>query len=163
MEMHFPKLRRLLHVSASAGSLIIFTAFLVFAAGHLSLMSAAGIWLLGMFVMLPAQAFAGAKDRELAKNTLNWPKQIAFILFLFWLIEIPEVRKLIDRVSDSDGVFDWRLILAVAIWTTYSGFTVWRAISQLSDEAIYRFISSNQSDQTKKVGPDQPPTRPEFE
>ena len=145
MKKRFPKLRRLLAASALVGSLVIFVAFIFLAAGKITLLSFFGVALLGFFVMLPAELFAQARDREIAKDSVNWPERIAFILFLFWLIDVPEFHALLNRVSESNGLLDWRLILAAAIWTAYSIFKIRRALARLSDEAIYRFMSAKES------------------
>ena len=145
MKKHFPKLRRLLAASALVGSLVIFVAFSFFAAGKITLISFFGVALLGLFVRLPAELVTQAQDREIAKDSVNWPERIAFILFLFWLIDVPEFHALLDRVSESNGLLDWRLLLAAAIWTVYSVVKIWRALARLSDEAIYRFMSAKES------------------
>lgn len=145
MKKHFPKLRRILAATTCVGPALIFGAFLFFAAGQISLTSFFGAGLLGMIVMLPAQLLTGARDREIAKDSVNWPERMAFILFLFWLTDVPEFQKLLDRVSESDGLWDWRLILAGAIWAAYSIFRSLRSLAQLSDEGIYRFISAKES------------------
>ena len=145
MKKHFPKLRRLLAASACVGSVVIFAAFIFFAAGRITLISFFGLALVGLFVMLPAELFTQAQDHEIAKDSANWPVRIAFMLFLYWLIDVPEFRALLDRVSESKGLLDWRLILAAAIWTVYSIFRIWRALARLSDKAIYRLMSTKDS------------------
>ena len=153
MKKHFPKLRRLLAVSTLVGSFVIFVAFIFFAAGKITLTSFFGVALLGFFVMLPAGLVTQAQDREIAKVSVNWPERIAFILFLFWLIDVPEFHALLDRVSKSNGLLDWRLILAAAIWTVYSIYKIWRALARLSDGAIYRFMSAKKIQEAEQDAP----------
>ena len=46
-------------------------------------------------------------------------KTAALCFVLFWAMDQPELRSLVDRIHESGGLWDWRLILPAIALTLY--------------------------------------------
>jgi hypothetical protein len=148
----FPKMRRFIKASAVTVPLLFFSSFLLFASRQvfwwlIPLIPA--VILLVSFPRILTDASSQQTSRDaLGRGWLLWVDRVAWYAIILWVITQPEIDAFLNRVFDAGGLWDWRLITAVAIVALCS--IVWglRRADQISDRAIYRYFTSSDSHKT---------------
>jgi len=149
-------MRRLISAAAIATPCLLFSSFLLFARG-LFLPAALAV-VLAFFLFLAFPHFIAIRPSFLPApgalvsdrgGSVRW---LAKYGILFWAISQPEFTAFQDRVIHRGALWDWRLIVPVAILTGYSIYVGLRRVPQITDAAIYDYFAVSVLGGTKHAG-----------
>ena len=79
------------------------------------------------------------------RGVLGWVGRAARTAILIWVILQPEFGSFWIRVMEGGALWDWRLIVPLAVLTVYSMIRGWSQVSRISDQAIYAYFSPSDS------------------
>ena len=142
----FPTMRRFIRASAVAVPLLLFSGFLLFASRHvfwgvIPLISAFILFLAFPYYLTDDSSSQIATDAA-DRGWLLWVRRGAWYAIMVWVFNQPEFEAFQKRAIDEGGLWDWRLITAVAVVTFCSIVWGFRRASLVSDRAIYRYFTS---------------------
>ncbi|MFT5104644.1 MAG: hypothetical protein ACI9UA_000259 [Pseudoalteromonas tetraodonis] len=147
MKTHFAKLRRLITLSAIMAPLLMFVGFLCLARGWAVwavIPTGLGIFLAGAF----PYEIVSPKDPE--GKLGRWIGFIGTFFFSIWIVSLPEILSFLERLTSGEALWDWRLILAVFIWSCHWSYVNHRKAQALKDHEVVAIFdedaSSNRSD-----------------
>ncbi len=143
----FPKIRRLISASAIVVPCLIFSSFLLFASG--SYILSVVVVVLAFILFLAFPPFIAIRQ-SLPPNPENhvtgicqWVHFTAKNFVFFWAIIQPEFTAFQVRVIHGGALWDWKLIAPIAILTAYYIYIGIRRVPQISDRAIYSYLTSS--------------------
>ncbi len=142
---HFPQMRRLISAAAIATPCLLFSSFLLCARGLFLPAALAAVLAFFLFLafphfiairpsLLPAPG-ALVSDRG---GRVRWLAKYGIFL---WAISQPEFITFQNRVIHGGALWDWRLIVPVAILTGYAVYVGLRRVPQITDAAIYDYFA----------------------
>ncbi len=140
-------MRRFIRASAVAVPLLLFSGFLLIAGRQVLWSAIPFILALILFLAFPYyltdDSSLETQRDDADMGWLLWVRQVAWFAILFWFLNQPEVEAFQKRAIDEGGLWDWRLITAVAVVTLCS--VVWglKRATLVSDSAIYRYFTSS--------------------
>ena len=138
-----------MRASAIAVPVLFFSAFLLMAGGYsiLGMVSifAAMIGFIAFPCSLPDSAAHRPQISDADKGVLGWVGRAARTAVLLWVMLQPEFGSFWIRIMDGGALWDWRLIVPLAILTVYSMIRGWSQVSRISDRAIYAYFSPSDS------------------
>ena len=142
----FPQMRQLMSASAIAVPSLYFSSFLLFASGSViwSVLGAALAFILGL-----AFPYSIADRRDLRTDSetpdssiVRWVGRAACSFVFFWVICQPEFTPFEDRVLHGGALWDWRLVVPLAVLTAYHIHVGLKRVPRISDTAIYSYFTS---------------------
>lgn len=138
-----------MRTSAVAVPVLFFSAFLLVAGGYRILGMVSIFAALIGFIAFPCSLPDSAADRpqitDADRGVLGWVSRAARTAILLWVILQPEFDSFQVRVIKGGALWDWRLIVPIAVLTVYSMIRGWRQVSRISDSAIYAYFSPSDS------------------
>ena len=138
MSSHFAKIRKLTIWATTAAPIFYFSAFLCFAYNL-------DYWVILPFLIAVVLSFGfpleriPADSQEATRSSIGWLGYIRWagsMLFIFWIVQLPEFIPLIDRIFTKESLQDWRIILAMLIWLLSQSVSNYLKSLQLQDEEI---------------------------
>lgn len=141
MNTSFRYIRSILVAAAIGSPILLFVAFLLFARGLIGWAILPALIALPVLIFISSSSLRSSEHAERANPFSMWIGRIAALFCIFWLISLPEFQSLLDRLTDDGAFWDWRLILAVAIWTLNASFANWRFTRNVSDEEIFTYLN----------------------
>jgi len=141
----FPTMRRYMRTSAIAVPVLLFSAFLLIASGHgvFALAPSVGaiILLLSFPFYMPENFVRRAETVESGRGALRWVRDVAEITIIFWFVWQPEFESFTRRVGEGGALWDWGLIVPIAVLTLSFAIQGWSRVSRISDLAIYAYFT----------------------
>ena len=138
-----------MRASAIAGPVLFFSAFLSMAGGYSMLGMAfffpSVIGFIAFPYCLPDSAAHRPQISDADTGVLGWVGRAARTAVLLWVMLQPEFGSFWIRIMDGGALWDWRLIVPLAILTVYSMIRGWSQVSRISDRAIYAYFSPSDS------------------
>ena len=138
-----------MRASAIAGPVIFFAAFLLMAGGYRILgmvfCFASMIGFLAFPYYLPDSVAHRPQISDADRGVLGSVGRAAKTAILLWVILQPETQSFLIRVMDGGALWDWRLMVPIAVLTVYSMIRGWSQVSRISDRAIYAYFSPSDS------------------
>lgn len=130
--------------------LLLFGGFLLFAAGHAFLAIAPFMAALIVFLAFPFCISDRSHQQRPTADTdvgvLRWIRRAAKYAILLWFIWQPEFDSFHRRITDGGALWDWRLIAPVGVLAVYFCISALRRASLITDQAIYTYFSSSDTD-----------------
>ena len=138
-----------MRASAIAGPVLFFSAFLSMAVGYSMLAMAfffpSVIGFIAFPYCLPDSATLRPQISDADRGVLGWVGRAARTAILLWVMLQPEFRSFWVRVMEGGALWDWRLMVPIAVLTVYSMIRGWSQVSRISDRAIYAYFSPSDS------------------
>ena len=129
--------------------MLFFSAFLSMAGGYSMLGMAfffpSVIGFIAFPYCLPDSAAHRPQISDADRGVLGWVGRAARTAVLLWVMLQPEFGSFWIRIMDGGALWDWRLIVPLAILTVYSMIRGWSQVSRISDRAIYAYFSPSDS------------------
>ena len=138
-----------MRASAIAVPLLLFTAFLLVAAGHPIVAVAPTVGAIVLLLAFPYLMTDGIQQQPQANDSdigvLRWVRRAAKYTIMMWFFLQPEVESFLKRITDGNAFWDWRLIVPVAVLTIYYIIWGWCRVAHISDRAIYTHFTKADS------------------
>ena len=129
--------------------MLFFSAFLSMAVGYSMLAMAfffpSVIGFIAFPYCLPDSATLRPQISDADRGVLGWVGRAARTAILLWVMLQPEFRSFWVRVMEGGALWDWRLMVPIAVLTVYSMIRGWSQVSRISDRAIYAYFSPSDS------------------
>ena len=140
-DMHFQKIRMLTTASRVIAPGIVFVAFLLylkygFLVGLLA--SWPAFFLLGMF---PSELRA-TPEPSFSHWVIHMFYVAGIFCFIYWAEDMPWCQELWKQLMSRDGMWDWRLIVAVYLWCCAWCFAMVMEVRAMTDEEILSIYQS---------------------
>ena len=137
-----------MRTASVAVPLLLFTAFLLTAAGHGIMAIVPFVSAFVVFLAFPYYISEGfGQQPESADSDTGWLRMVrraTKFAILMWFISQPEVESFEKRIMDGSALWDWRLITPVAILAIYMVISGLRRASLVIDTAIYKYFTSTE-------------------
>ena len=138
-------MRRYMRASAIAVPVLLFSAFLLIASGH-------GLFCLAPFVgsfvisvsfpfFLPDNFVRRSDTVESGRGALCWVRDVAGVAIIMWFVWQPEFDSFVRRVTHGGALWDWRLIVPIAVLAASRAVQGWSRVARISDAAIYAYFT----------------------
>ncbi len=138
-----------MRATAVAVPALLFTAFLLMAAGHAIFAFVLTVGSLLLLLAFPYGITDGVRQQPQISDAdigvLRWVRRAAKYAILMWFIFQPEVMSFQSRILYGSAFWDWRLIVPVAVLMIYFAIWGWRQVSHISDIAIYTHFTTADS------------------
>lgn len=130
-----------MRASAIAVPLLLFSAFLLVAAGHPILAVAPTVGAIVLLLAFPYLMTDGIQQQPQANDSdigvLRWVRRAAKYAIMMWFVFQPEVESVLRWITDGNAFWDWRLIVPVAVLTIYYIIWGWSRVANIADRALY--------------------------
>ena len=146
-----------MRASAISGPMLFFLAFSSMAGGY-SMLGMAFFFpsMIGFIAFpncLPDSAAHRPQISDADRGVLGWAGRAARIAILLWVMLQPEFGSFWIRIMDGGALWDWRLIVPLAVLTAYSMIRGWSQVSRISDKAIYAYFCPSDSSRLSTSAP----------
>jgi len=142
----FVNFRRYMAFASVVGPLLIFVAFLCYALGWRAWSIIPLVVATILLLAFPCRRVVEPRAKDASSGRGTWSDTLlragVISLCIYWLVSFPEFMPLIDRVFSIEGLRDWRLILAVFIWTGHLSYSRFRSVYALEDREILAIYSN---------------------
>jgi hypothetical protein len=136
-------MRLYMRAAAVATPILWFMTLLLLARGEVLWVMPIAITAITLFLTFPfwitdktSEAKPGAVDAP------TWIQRVAKYLTFYWFLQLPEVKTLLNRVTQEQLLWDWHLIVPAALVTLSYVWIGLRNVTAVTDEAIYAHFAA---------------------